>query len=332
MEFPKLISKTISVTIAVVFFATNCALAYSSESNFWKQRQKHVQRLKNQTIDSMQLASLPAAHNFSNPDQILQKLPSLHASNLSLSVKKTLDEEFAKNASKKYSLLIQSLPYQYGNVRKISLPPKGKEEKTVVLIQDIHLHSEAQKNIGSTIRELIKKKKVGLIALEGAFRPIDLSAFRKIPEKEIVRQVADYLLRENKISGAVHTAFTSPTDIPPFLGVDHPSHYAANVQAYKNSASLVKNHKKYVARLQKELKARKKRTFNPSLIQFDRLVDQYQRGEISLSQYLRQLRTLTLQGPKKEGGGPNTKTSPWTFRKPFIIKNISGHKNLLGGP
>src|SRR5205807_400566 len=102
------------------------------------------------------------------------------------------------------------LPFQYGTVRKILKPqsPNSKNQ-TIIHIQDVHMNAEAQKNIGAAIQSLIDQNQVDLIALEGAFAPIDLTAFRAFPHQDTVHKVADYLLRENKISGPIHTAFVS---------------------------------------------------------------------------------------------------------------------------
>jgi len=108
------------------------------------------------------------------------------------------------------------LPPQFGSIRKIS---HGPSDRVLIHIQDIHLNPEAQHNIGQLLQSLINAGVVDLVVLEGAFGEIDLSRFRQFEDKGSVQKVADYLLKSHKISGAVHTAFTSQKEIPAFVGV-----------------------------------------------------------------------------------------------------------------
>lgn len=47
---------------------------------------------------------------------------------------------------------------------------------------------------------------------------------------------ADYLLRENKISGPIHAALTHHGPLPRIWGIDDPDHYQANIKTYQDSA------------------------------------------------------------------------------------------------
>lgn len=93
---------------------------------------------------------------------------------------------------------------QFGSLRPDGGP--RSENRSLILIQDTHKNAEAQTNIGRAIQQLISKNEADLIALEGASGPIDLDVFRRFPDQESVHAVADYLLRENKISGPVHVS------------------------------------------------------------------------------------------------------------------------------
>ncbi len=115
--------------------------------------------------------------------------------------------------------LIRALPEDVGSIRKIISPPHPNG-RIVIHIQDVHRNREAQTNIGKAVEELINQKKIGLVALEGAFGPMDFSWYRAYPHQDAVKAVADYLLRDNRISGFVHTAFLSSAPIPSFVGID----------------------------------------------------------------------------------------------------------------
>jgi hypothetical protein len=273
MRWTKTFLRTTAAGLALVFFLTNVLLAHSTEVNFWSERKK----------ETPQLAALPS--NFqANPAQIFQSLPKLPRPAISLS--KQLTKDIPKGLAVEYGALLQALPASVGTVRSISIPANKKSSKTVIHFQDVHMNPEAQQNIGKAIQELVSQKKVDLVALEGAFGPMDFSVFRKFPYSDSVKAVADYLLKENKISGAVYTAFTSPAEIPPFVGVDQLQHYNANVNAYKASAPLVKKYKDQFLAQERVLNQEASKTFNKELASFDARVHAYRQGTFAWGDYV----------------------------------------------
>ena len=142
----------------------------------------------------------------------------------------------------------------------------------VIHIQDVHMNQEAQWNIRETVKSLLQSGQVGLVALEGATEPIDLQAFADYPHAKAVEMAADYLLKENKISGPIHAALTARGKLPIILGIDDPIHYEANVQAYRDSApKLEKTHQQIYA-IQNEIETQKRVVFSPSLQALDQQV------------------------------------------------------------
>jgi hypothetical protein len=149
-------------------------------------------------------------------------------------------------------------------------------------IQDVHLNQEAQNNIAGAIRELSKTRKIGAVALEGAFEPIDLREFQNFPHPEQVRIVSETLLLKNKISGPIRIAMQTP-DFPAVIGVDDFSHYWKNVEAYRVAAPHLKETKERIAADRRILADRKKALFNPALAAFDARVEAYRDGSIPLA-------------------------------------------------
>ena len=180
------------------------------------------------------------------------------------------------------------LPSRLGTVRTVS--SHENVETTVLHIQDIHLNTEAQRNIGEVVQELMSREHVDLVALEGAFGPIDLRFFRTFPHQDMVRNVADLLLRENKISGPIHAALTSAKKIPPFVGIDDAAHYEKNVEAYRRSSRLKAQRSKGVQSLKIKLENKKRSTFNDTLYTFDQQAQAYHQKQISLGDYAKYLK------------------------------------------
>ena len=176
-----------------------------------------------------------------------------------------------------------------GNIRKIFSPAAGKSGPVVVHIQDVHGNAEAQTNISKEVQDLIQSNNAELVALEGAFGPMDFSWYRAHPHQDSVKTVADYLFREKRISGPVYTAFTSQAPIPQFIGVDDKIHYDANVAAYRDASRSASAHKKMHEQRVRDIAAEKITTFHPRLKDFDDRIQAYQKGTLSWGDYVRLL-------------------------------------------
>jgi hypothetical protein len=148
------------------------------------------------------------------------------------------------------------------------------------------MNAEAQKNIRETVATLLNSGKVGLVALEGSTEDIALQPFVDFPNRKAVELTADYLLRENKISGPIHAAMTAEGKLPRILGIDDPVHYAANVQAYKDSAPKLDETRRLIKAHQLKIDEQKKTVFSPALLALDETVSGYRADSVSLGDYV----------------------------------------------
>lgn len=262
--------KTLSIAISHIFFLTNSLCAHTVESHVWAERRKGVQEKREVPLQLINLAALPL---ITSTDRLIEKPPSIPL-------------WAGKIDPSPLAHLIRSLPNAYGTVRNVSVDTKRPSQKTVIHIQDVHMNREAQINISKTVQELINNKKVDLVALEGAFGPIDLTSFHTFPHQDTVQKVAEYLLKQNKIQGPLYIALTNPIQIPSLVGVDDFKHYTANVEAYKEASQLMKPYRKKLKRDAHRLNKEKQREFSSELLAFDRAVQAYEDGRLSLSDYI----------------------------------------------
>jgi len=274
------ITKGFTAVLTVIFVGTNCIFAHASETNFWKERKKNFE-----------LASLPPVHNAFGPISPPSSLSKSISSGISNNkIKRWLKKDSSNETLKE---VLKALPAQYGSIRGVSIPGKESSEKIVIHIQDIHMNLEAQKNIGTALQELIHKGQVDLVALEGAFDPIDVSLIRRYPYPESVAHVADYLLREHKISGPIHTAFTlrlrSGQAFPPITGIDDKGHYESNVKAVVESSKLKIQKSKKIQNQKFEIQKRKEEIFNKNLWDFDQMAEARRTGVMGLGDYAQAL-------------------------------------------
>ncbi|MBI3012169.1 MAG: hypothetical protein HYY63_00920, partial [Elusimicrobia bacterium] len=284
--------KAVSLGIFSAFLYSTISAPFA-EANLWSERKSYIEKQNKKSSDgAITLASLPFSQ--ASALNIPSSLQDFSVSEIATSSRNSqiLKGVEISPALEKILPLVSSLN-SFGTLRKITTPATKKgentQEKIVLHIQDVHLNPEVQKNIGKSVQELIHSGQVDLVALEGAFEPMDFTRFRNFPHQEAIRKVADYLLRQNKISGAVHTAYSSPHTIPPFVGVDDSSHYDANVEAYRQSVPLMQSCSQEISKMMAALEQEKQNVFDPELKEFDSCKNQYETGEIKLGDWLEKL-------------------------------------------
>jgi hypothetical protein len=270
--------KLIGFILSGALLATQSLFAYQPEKNFWSERRRAAQR-----GSSALLASLP--QTVQGPTSLAAQFPSpqILRSSLSQSVVRSVPKTFLTS----HADLLAALSPTNGNVRKVSLGKNaGSSGPVVIHIQDVHMNADAQKNIRETVAAMLKSGKVGLVALEGSTEDIALQPFVDFPNRKTVELTADYLLRENKISGPIHAAMTAQGKLPRILGIDDPAHYTANVQAYKDSAPKLEETRLAISKRRGDLEEQKKAVFSPALLALDQTVTGYRNDKVSLGDYV----------------------------------------------
>lgn len=283
MKARPLFRQVFAAFAAAVYLFTNAVFSHAAESNFWAERRREVR--KSREASPLLMAGVPPSSA-----SLLQGMPSIAPQSLAPSLSREVAEDLPRGFARRHADLLSALSASHGSVRKISLPRTPDPRAPVVIhIQDVHQNAEAQKNIAGAVGSLMSRKTVGLVALEGAFDPMDLGRFRSFPDRDVVGKTADWLLREHRISGPVHAALTVPGDVPPLAGIDDPVHHQANVAAYTASAPKVQEFKELLAGRQSALDARKAAVFPPDLLVFDAEVASYRSGKGALGSYVKVL-------------------------------------------
>lgn len=259
--------------LALVFFVSQGPLAYALESNLWAERRRALDQRR---ASPLQLAALPAATGNAG-------LPDLSLSHLSLSEARLS----VRNAPDRLRPFLEALPPSLVTLRHISLA-SNPQSKIVLHLQDVHMNAEAQTRLSEAVRSLMGTRRLDLVALEGAFAPIDLKRFQTFPRKDILRPVANFLLESHEITGPLHAALLA--DHPaPVVGIDDPRAYQANVDAYLRAAPHLENQKEHVAREVRSLVQAKASEFSPDLHSLDYTVESYHAGRLPMSDYMQRL-------------------------------------------
>src|SRR3989344_1671366 len=149
--------KTLCLSILGVFCYSFLAAPYA-EASFWKERKASVE---NTVLARLPGADLPRVRGLQGG------LETVHpVSRLPAQLSSHLPQAF-------------SLPFAYTQFKRASIPTGWKpSDPLIIQIQDVHQNYEAQANIGHAIQELIDRGQADLVALEGAFEPVDVSRFR----------------------------------------------------------------------------------------------------------------------------------------------------------
>ncbi|MFN0116764.1 MAG: hypothetical protein ACKVQC_00535, partial [Elusimicrobiota bacterium] len=276
----------LSATLTTIYIATNCAFAHKPEATMWDERRGAVKN-----SGPTQLAQIPVNLASRNISSVLHQLPSVEPS-----LPHQLEKSISKQAASQLVPVFKSLSGAHGSIQKILTPKNSRPGRIVIHVQDVHRNAEAQQNISKAIQSLIDNNVADMIALEGAFAPIDISPFRAYP-LEATKKVANYLLRENRISGPIYAAFTSPKPIPRIVGIDDTVHYNANVEAYRQSISSLAEYKRQLNDLRTKLDDEKRKEFSRLLYDFDRQAQSYVDGNLPLGQYVERLSQQTSTPP-----------------------------------
>lgn len=285
-----------SAVFCALYFLTNVAALHSTEKNFWEERRRSSQRQQNSPLmmASLSSGSSPSVQSF------LNKMPSLSPNALAPALESHVAQNIPKGFAENHKALLGALPFAQGTIRKITLPTgllAKQGSRVVVHIQDVHHNEDAQKNIGQAIQSLAAKDQAPLIALEGAFAPINLSGLRGFSRQDVLKKLSDYLLRTHKISGPIHAALTGPKAFNQIIGIDDPTHYNANVEAYRQSAPLIQATKNRLSTLRSDLNKQKANLFSKELLDFDRKVLSYHDGKTNLGDHVK---NLAAHAPEKD--------------------------------
>lgn len=175
-------------------------------------------------------------------------------------------------------------------------PLSGPSANQVIIIQDVHAHEEAQRNIADFIHKLSHNETLDYLALEGRSEPISLEKYRTGPPNEL-ESAANYLLQIGKISGAIYAGLMMDKRPPQIVGIEKQSLYEKNVTAYKTVALRTKALSDYYSRQEEQITRSGQKVLNPRLAAFDTFARRHQSRSGDVIAYLEQLSRLRSLSP-----------------------------------
>ncbi len=171
-----------------------------------------------------------------------------------------------------------TIPEKYGTIEASF---QGSNQ-TILCIQDLHCQYEVQKNFSHIISHLHQQHHLKLIGEEGGAGHLDMSVLKKFPLQDIKEGVADYFVKEGRLTGAEQ--FTSNTkDKIDLEGVENKALYDqsyADIQSFLNAETQGQCYD-----LRDALEELKPTLYNPALYEYDQKRTAYRNGEMDLLNY-----------------------------------------------
>jgi serine/threonine protein phosphatase PrpC len=262
--------RTSCAFLAAMYFTASVVFANAAQTNVWADRRKNRA--------SVQMAALPGgvASPEAGISAILRQIP-ISAPALEKLTPSGMNPSLTP-LPKSVRSLLETIPASAGQVKQAFLSPASS--RFVVLVQDVHMNLEAQKNIVAILSAL--KLPVGV---EGASGPFDFSRFRLNGDPKILSAVADRFFELKRISAPSYLGITD-SHVPRMFGIDAPSHYQANVDAYKDAVTRQKATLSAIAGQKRALDAEKSHALNSRLRAFDALRSSYEEGTAGFGDYL----------------------------------------------
>ncbi|MBI4352956.1 MAG: hypothetical protein HY593_03425 [Candidatus Omnitrophica bacterium] len=152
------------------------------------------------------------------------------------------------------------IPYDSGFVQKAA---QGSKDLFIV-IQNIPGHFAAQQNLARILDRLIKNHGLNLAVLEGVSGFADTSLFSSFPLVEAKRRMAEYFLREGKISAGEFCSIMTDGELK-LYGAEDPLLYKENQEAFEELPARRERAMGELRKLQDALRELEAKVYSPSL-------------------------------------------------------------------
>lgn len=218
---------------------------------------------------------------FSAPAQDIWSERAKHLNPPTASVKKAVQN---KTYPLLNSLLNSVSPYL--SVRTVH---KGQNNQpTILLLQDVHMNTAAQKNIGRGLEEINKRSgsEKWVIGVEAAHGTFDFGPYRRFSTTEVNQAAADLLLKENKIAAASWLGLSTEKLTVPIIGAETPRLYKQNVSAFKKVAAQRKDFQETVGKELAALKKEAHATLSEKAQKLFSTIEQYHNGTTPIIEHV----------------------------------------------
>jgi len=180
------------------------------------------------------------------------------------------------------------IPEQYGRIVDAY---EGNSDKTIIHIQDAHVHYEAQKNLAGILESLIRRNQLKLILVEGGNRRGELTSFRKLASKKARQEVAERYLQKGLLSGDEYLELVS--DYPMVRqGIEDTALYEENLRSFMEVDKFKKKVLESVEGLRRVVESLQRNLYSPAMLEFEKKREDYEAERMELVEYYQYLTSL----------------------------------------
>ena len=182
------------------------------------------------------------------------------------------------------------IPLSLGYVKERYL--SGTDKPVIVYIQDAHCNYSCQKSIESIVNYFNGKYKIDLAAVEGGAGNYDYSIFTSIPDIDLREKIANYFVREGRVTGVDLFALMNPDKLS-VKGLEEQSLYEKNLSVYRESLTYKDNVDKYLAVLRHYIENLKPPIFSSDIEKLDNEKKLYNDNKNKLKDYVLYLNNIS---------------------------------------
>jgi hypothetical protein len=129
----------------------------------------------------------------------------------------------------------------------------GTRDKTVLLIQDAHVHQAAQKSIAGALTYFVDHHQLKQVYVEGADGDLDTEMYSFFPNKKALSHVANYYLDQGRLTGAEFASIVIRPKLK-LQGIEDKRLYEKNRQAYLEVLETKENYSELIQGFEKVMK------------------------------------------------------------------------------
>jgi hypothetical protein len=154
----------------------------------------------------------------------------------------------------------------------------------VINIQDLHFHTEVQRNIAKILGVLDKKYKLSQVFVEGGYGDIDTSWLNGIKDAAAKREVIEDLVNQGRLTGAEYYSMATKR-YNLLKGLEDEQLHKGNIVRLGKILEKQPEFKRKLKETSRDLELMKAKYFNGGNIRFNRILAKHKTGEMESSQY-----------------------------------------------
>ena len=187
------------------------------------------------------------------------------------------------------------------DIKKLELPKaigritsrhSGTSDKSIIYIQDLHAHYDAQKKLVEILDHLIGMYGIDVILVEAGVTDNDFSYIRNNHPKKVREEKAGELLKDGVINGEEYIDIAGDYELK-FQGIEDKDLYERNMEAFLKVEAFRNEAIRAIKQLYRIAKDLKPHIYDKHLKEFDSLKNGYAGGKIKLNKYVGYLKSTS---------------------------------------